>query len=55
MTFYESLAYKYDNLFPLNINHFNFVTQSAGSSASGSSILDMGCGTGSLVTVLSER
>ena len=55
MAFYESIAHKYDNIFPLNINQLNFVAQHAGSPDPSSVILDLGCGTGSLVTALSQR
>ena len=53
-TFYQSIAKFYDDIFPLNPLQKDFVLTSAGDRPKNKSLLDIGCGTGSLVLELEE-
>ncbi len=53
MNFYQNIAGYYHHIFPLNKNQVDFV-KTACPDASGSSVLEVGCATGSLVIALSE-
>ena len=55
MNTYREIASHYDLIFPLNRKKVGFVFSSMGSDASDVSLLEVGCGTGSLSLALADR
>lgn len=55
MAFYSRVAEVYDRLFPLNSAQLEFVEKALGENLTAKSIMDMGCGTGSLSIALARR
>ncbi len=51
MEFYQSITTLYDHIFPLNMGQVNFV----GSECAPGTLLDVGCGTGSLALAMSAK
>jgi len=52
--FYNSIARYYDFIFPLNEQQLNFIVSSMNGKAKTKSVLDIGCGTGSLSLALAK-
>lgn len=55
MAFYSSISIAYDQLFPLNPAQAEFIDGCFAHSVAGKSIIDAGCGTGSLAIILARR
>jgi len=55
MEFYSNIADAYDELFPFNEKQLFFVEKALGGQLVQKSILDMGCGTGSLAIAMARR
>ncbi|MBS2213432.1 class I SAM-dependent methyltransferase [Carboxylicivirga mesophila] len=55
MAFYSELVEAYDAVFPLNPKQLEFVQQACGGSLAAKSVLDMGCGTGSLSIAMARQ
>ena len=54
MSFYKSISAEYDNIFPINTDQVHFVMSHIGAPGQ-VRLLDVGCGTGSLILALSEK
>nr|WP_321408736.1 class I SAM-dependent methyltransferase [uncultured Carboxylicivirga sp.] len=55
MDFYSNISEMYDQLFPFNEKQLLFVEKAVGGKFAQKSILDMGCGTGSLAIAMARR
>jgi 2-polyprenyl-3-methyl-5-hydroxy-6-metoxy-1,4-benzoquinol methylase len=55
MSFYSSIAFAYDSIFPLKPVQAEFVESCFSDSVAGKKIIDAGCGTGALAILLARR
>ncbi|WP_439182334.1 class I SAM-dependent methyltransferase [Carboxylicivirga taeanensis] len=55
MAFYSEIVEAYDAIFPLNKKQVSFVQEALGGALAGKTVLDIGCGTGSLAIALARQ